>query len=129
MAGTDLSTFNPANVQALVQEITSQISGDATAWWNANSTLVTGYVKSLSEAAIQTQLALAEGRIDQPTANQILDMQKNAFTQTLQFTQYMTLALAQQIENTVFTVIGWAIYNKTGFNLFPTLVQPKPAGS
>lgn len=121
---TDLSTFNPTDAQALVQEITSQISGDATAWWNTNSSLVTGYVRSLSEAAIQTQLALAEGRIDQTTADQILGMQKTAFTQTLQFTQYMTLALAQQIENTVFTVIGWAIYNKTGFNLFPLLVKP-----
>lgn len=121
---TDLSTFNPVNAQALFQELTTQISGDATAWWNTNSTLVGGYVKSLAEAAIQTQLALAEGRIDQATATQILDMQKNAFTQTIQFGQYMTLALAQQIENTVFKVIGWAIYNRTGFNLFPLLVQP-----
>lgn len=126
MAATDLSTFNPADAQALVQELTAQISGDAATWWNANSTLVIGYVKSLSEAAIQTQLALAEGRIDQATASQILDMQKTAFTQTLQFSQYMTLALAQQIENSVFTVIGWAIYNKTGFNLFPLLVKPAP---
>ena len=120
----DLSKFNPADAQALFQEIASEVSGDASAWWNTNSTLVAGYIKSLSEAAIQTQLALAEGRIDQATATQILDMQKTAFTQTLQFAQYMTLALAQQIENTVFTVIGWAIYNKTGFNLFPLLVQP-----
>jgi hypothetical protein len=126
---TDLSKFNPADAQALFQEITSQVSSDATAWWNTNSSLVAGYIKSLSEAAIQTQLALAEGRINQATATQILDMQKNAFTQTLQFAQYMTLALAQQIENTVFTVIGWAIYNKTGFNLFPLLVKPKPATS
>ncbi len=53
-----------------------------------------------------------------------MGMQKAAFSQTLQFAQYMTLALAQQIENTVFTVIGWAIYNRTGFNLFPLLVKP-----
>lgn len=126
---TDLSAFNPADPQALFQEIASQVQGNATAWWNTNSTLVAGYIKSLSEAAIQTQLALAEGRINQATATQVLDLQKNAFNQTLQFTQYMTLALAQQIENTVFTVIGWAIYNRTGFNLFPLLVKPKPKSS
>jgi hypothetical protein len=123
---TDLSTFKPADAQALFQEISSQVSGDATAWWNTNSSLVAGYIKSLSEAAIQTQLALAEGRIDQATATQILGMQKTAFNQTLNFSQYMTLALAQQIENTVFKVVGWAIYNRTGFNLFPLLVQPAP---
>jgi hypothetical protein len=68
--------------------------------------------------------AVCRGLPQTVKVGQIMGMQKAAFSQTLQFAQYMTLALAQQIENTVFTVIGWAIYNRTGFNLFPLLVKP-----
>ncbi|MBS0298276.1 MAG: hypothetical protein JSR45_18400 [Proteobacteria bacterium] len=120
----DLSTFNPANADQLLQMLEGQVSQVSAQWWKANSGAVSGYLKSLAEAAIQTQIALAAGKISQADATDAMNMQKAALQQTVQFTEYMTVVLAQQVFDTVFSVIGWVIYNKTGMNLFPDLVQP-----
>jgi hypothetical protein len=127
MPAVDLSTFNPANADQLFAMLQGQVGQVSQQWWKANSGAVEGYLKSLAEAAIQTQIALAAGKISQQDATDAMNMQKAAMQQTIQFTEYMTLVLAQQVFNAVFTVIGWAIYNKTGMNLFPDLVTPAAA--
>jgi hypothetical protein len=124
MPTPDLSSFNPADADQLLAMIEGQVGQVSAKWWTANESAVSGYLKSLAEAAIQTQIALAANRISQQDATDAMAMQKAALQQTIQFTEYMTLALAQQVFDTVFTVIGWAIYNKTGMNLFPELVSP-----
>nr|WP_166180981.1 hypothetical protein [Altererythrobacter segetis] len=123
----DLSAFNPNNVDDLASRIVQQVSGEAKTWWDKNSGLMTGYVRSLAEAAFQTTTALANGTITAVQANSATRAQKLAFEQTVEFTEFETLVLAQRIVDAVFTVIGWVIYNRTGINLTPGLVQPKAA--
>lgn len=125
---TDLASFNPANAGALFGRIVDELKGTATDWWNENAPLMEGYVKTLAEAAIQTREALLEKRIGQEQADIIMHNQKLAFEQTLRFTKYMTLVLAQQLLDSAFRVVGWAIFNKTGINIAPGLVTPPQSG-
>lgn len=125
----DLSSFDPANANELAARIAAELQGTASDWWNENAPLMEGYVRTLAEAAMQTRLALAEKRIGEEQADIILHNQELAFNQTLRFTRYMTLVLAQKLLDAAFSVVGWAIYNKTGFNLMPTLVRPADRGA
>ncbi|MBI1683549.1 hypothetical protein [Caulobacter hibisci] len=120
----DFSTLQVDNADQLATVLEQQLGATATDWWNANKTVVPGYLRSLAEATVQTQTALANHQITPQAADLILHNQELAFNQTIQFTQFMTLALGQNLLNTVFQVIGWAIYNRTGVNLAPNLVQP-----
>jgi len=120
----DLSTFNPANAQELGQAIVGEISDMGGRWWETNSQDVEGYVRSLAEASVQTTTALAEGRIKQAQATMIFDMQKVAYQNTLNFTKFMTLSLAQRVLDRTFQIIGAAVMNRTGLNLFPGVVDP-----
>jgi hypothetical protein len=70
---------------------------------------------------------VASGAVSPEAADIIMHNQELAFNQTIRFTEYMTLVLAQKLLDTVFAVVGWAIYNRTGVNLFPALVTPKRA--
>ncbi|WP_404480393.1 hypothetical protein [Novosphingobium sp. BL-52-GroH] len=124
---SDLSTFNPTNVDALFDKLVQEVTGEAQDWWTDNKTLMTGYFRSLSEASLQTASALAEGRINEAQANRAFRSQKLAFEQTLEFSEFMTLVLAQRLLDAVFSVIGWVIFNRTGINLSPHLVSA-PAG-
>ncbi|MBO9557859.1 MAG: hypothetical protein J7515_04645 [Caulobacter sp.] len=120
----DFANLRIDNVDDLVATLEEELGGVSTQWWNANKSVVTGYLRSLAEATMQTRLALANGQIPPEAADMIMSNQKLAFTQTLQFTKFMTLVLAQQLLDAAFKVIGWVIYNKTGVNLAPSLVQP-----
>jgi len=124
----DLSTFNPADAGEMGSRIVSEMEGTAGNWWNENAPLMEGYVKALAEAAIQTREALASKRIGEEQAGIIINNQKLAFDQTLRFTKYMTLILAQQLLDAAFSVVGWAIFNKTGINVMPALVKPATPG-
>ncbi|MGJ8529384.1 hypothetical protein [Maritalea sp.] len=119
----DLKNFKPNNINELVNVLTSELSALGKKWWETNSNLVTGYVRSLSQAVIQTQSSLASGSIKPDQADRIMHMQELAFSSTLHFTKYMTFALAQKVLDTTFKVVGWAILNLTGVNLFPQLVS------
>ena len=70
---------------------------------------------------MQTTNALAEGRIKAAQAKMILDMQKVAYQNTLNFGKFMTMALAQRVIDRTFQIIGAAILNRTGLNLFSGL--------
>ncbi|PVM85100.1 hypothetical protein DDF62_21470 [Caulobacter radicis] len=122
----DFSTLQVDDVDSLVSVLEQQLGDTATDWWNANKTVVPGYLRSLAEATIQTRTALANHQITPQAADMILHNQELAFNQTIQFTKFMTLALGQTLLNTVFQVVGWVIYNKTGVNIAPNLVQPTP---
>jgi hypothetical protein len=121
---TDLSAFNPADADALLDGLVEALTGDAKAWWDKNRGLMQGYVKGLAEASMQTAQALAEGRITEYQASQAFAMQRAAFEQALHFSEYMTLVLGQRLLDTVFRIVGWAVLNRTGINLAPNLVQP-----
>ncbi len=119
----DLSTFNPSSAGELASAIGGEISGLGARWWQENSTDVEGYVRSLSEASMQTAAALADGRLKEAQAKMIFDMQKVAYQNTLNFGKFMTMALAQKVMDRTFEIIGAAIVNRTGLNLFPGLVS------
>jgi hypothetical protein len=120
----DFANLKIETVDGLVSALEDELGGVSTKWWNANKSVVSGYLRSLAEASVQTQLALANHQIPPEAADMIMRNQQLAFNQTLQFTKFMTLVLAQQLLDATFRVIGWAIYNKTGINLAPSLVQP-----
>ena len=117
----DLTTFNPSSPSDLATAIAGDISGLGQRWWTENSQDVEGYVRSLAEATMQTTNALAEGRIKAAQAKMILDMQKVAYQNTLNFGKFMTMALAQRVIDRTFQIIGAAILNRTGLNLFSGL--------
>jgi hypothetical protein len=123
----DFASLNIDNVDQLVSTLEDELGGVSTQWWNANKSVVAGYLRSLAEATLQTQVALGNKQIPPEAADMIMRNQQLAFNQTLQFTKYMTLVLAQQLLDATFRVIGWVIYNKTGVNLAPSLVQPTGA--
>jgi hypothetical protein len=123
----DLATFNPTDVDELFDQLVSEVSGEAKTWWTKNKGLMTGYLKSLAEASMQTTIALHNKQITAAQANRAFRAQKLAFEQTLDFSKLMTLVLAQRLLDAIFRVIGWVILNRTGINLAPHLVKPKPA--
>jgi hypothetical protein len=125
----DFASLNIDNVDQLVSRLEDELGGVSTQWWNANKSVVAGYLRSLAEATLQTQVALGNKQIPPEAADMIMRNQQLAFNQTLQFTKYMTLVLAQQLLDATFRVIGWVIYNKTGVNLAPSLVQPTGAAA
>jgi len=119
----DYQNFRPESVGELSGAIGSELSVLGKKWWAVNSELIAGYVASLSEATLQTQIALESGRIKPDQADRIMHMQQIAFKSTIHFTKYMTFALAQKVLDETFKIIGWALYNRTGVNLFPQLVK------
>ncbi len=124
----DFATLNIDSVDQLVSVLEDELGGVSTQWWNTNKGVVAGYLRSLAEATMQTRTALFNQQIPPEAADMIIHNQELAFNQTLQFTQFMTLVLAQQLLNAAFKVIGWVIFNKTGINLAPNLVQPTTPG-
>lgn len=122
--GIDLENFSPSNVGELKAAIIGELSALGKNWWSVNSDLVSGYLASLAEAAMQTNLALAQNRIRPDEAKRIFHMQELAFASTIHFTKYMSFVLAQKVVDLTFKIIGWALFNKTGINLFPQIVKP-----
>ena len=120
----DFANLRIDNVDQLVSTLEDELGGVSTQWWNANKSVVAGYLRSLAEATLQTQVALTNQQIPAEAADMIMRNQQLAFNQTLQFTKFMTLVLAQQLLDATFRLIGWVIFNKTGVNLAPSLVQP-----
>lgn len=121
----DFSTLSLTNVNAMLGAIRTEVAGTAGDWFSKNESTISGYLQSLAQAAVETQASLLAKRIPPEQAQMILDNQKAALQQTLDFAEYMTLALAQQLLDGVFSIIGWSIFNTTGVNLFPDLVKPQ----
>lgn len=116
-----LADFNASSVDELFDEIVQQVKGVAGKWYNSNKDVVSGYLKSLAEAAFQTQTSLKAGRIDKEVADQALRMQQSALRQTIRYTEFMTFVLAQQVVDAAFKVIATAVKNATNIDFFPEL--------
>ena len=114
----DLATFNPQNLDelfhGLIEEGRAAVGGAVD-----NVAAVPAHLKTLAEATLKTAAALAEGRIDAETAKEIFEDRKATLKQALEFEAYMALVVAQKLTDAVFRVIGAAIRNRTGINLFP----------
>ena len=116
-------TFDPDSVGDLVQAILGDLRDLSARWWNENASLVEGYTRSLAEATMQTRTALIEKRIRPDEADRIMHMQELAFNSLIHFTKFMTFSLAQKALDRTFRLVGLAIFNRTGVNLFPHLVD------
>lgn len=119
----DLRSITPEDVQDFFESLKDAITGVSTEWWDANKNTMAGYITSLSEAVVETTLALKQERISEETADQIYRMQQAAFRQTIRYTRFMTYVLAQKIVNAVFEIVAAAIKNYTGINFFPELLS------
>ena len=120
---TDLSKFDPENVDELINELRNQLGNASIQWWNSNQELMGGYVRALAEASIQTRTALESNKISSRAADVLMHNQELAFNQTLSYSKYISYVLAQKLLDTAFSGIGWGIFNRTGINLFPGRVN------
>jgi hypothetical protein len=114
---TDLATFNPRNFGELAEVLEEQIGDIATDWWNENKVVVSARMRLLAKAAMKTTKALAEGRIDQETAEEALAMQRSALDDVITYSQFMSLVLAERVKDALFKVIGQVILNRTGLSI------------
>lgn len=121
---SDLSTFNPKTVDDLLAELKDQASSVLGAWWGTHSAEVESYLASIASATIQTQAALAAGKISPATAATLMQSHADTLKTTLEYAVFMAEVLAQKLVDAVMTVIAWAIFNETGINVAPGLVTP-----
>lgn len=121
---TDFSKLSLDSADALFGALKDEVVSTSSKWFEENEAAISGYLRTLSDAAMRTAEALAEGRIGAEQASMILGDQKATLEQTFDFAQFMTLALAQKLVDGVFSIVGWAVFKATGINLFPELVQP-----
>ena len=120
----DLSKFNPTSVDDLFNAIVSE--GEAALGRPIeNGKAVAGHLRMLATESLKTAKALAEGRIDEQTAKEGFDGRKEALVQIAEFGELLALQAAQRLADSVFRVIGSAIFNRTGINLAPGLVTHK----
>jgi hypothetical protein len=119
----DLSDFNPTSIEELI-EATFTEARTAIGQPIENFASIPAHLTTLAEASLETMKALAEGRLDRQTAEEIMIERKQVLEQIARFSAFMTLVVAQKLSDAVFRVIGWAIFNRTGLNLVPDLVRP-----
>lgn len=120
---TDLSSFNPTSVGELFSTMVHE-GEQALGKPLANVQAVAGYLRGLAEDSLKTAAALAEGRISAQTAQDMVEGHKEVLLQMREFVELQALQAAQRAADAIFRVIGWAIFNRTGINVAPGLVQP-----
>ncbi len=118
----DLSKFDPKNASELATAIIQEVENLSGGVVNHISE-IEGYLRSLAEAAIQTRNSLKAGRISKDQADTRMLMQEMALKGTVKYSEYIAAALAQKIIDKSFEIVGYAIKNKTGINLFPELIS------
>ena len=123
---TDLSSFNPGNVDDLLHMILQE-GEQALGKPIQNVQAVAGYLRGLAQDSLATAAALAEGRISKEVAQRAFEGRKDELLQIREFVELQALQGAQRAADAIFRVIGWAIFNRTGVNVAPGLVNP-PAG-
>ena len=114
----DYSNFKPLTINEFVNGATAELKKLGAHWWEINSNVILGYLKSLGEATLETKKLFKDEMISAVESQHILEMHNMAFRSVIQFTKYKTLALAQKVFEVVTKLIGWAFYNHTGVNLF-----------
>ncbi|WP_420478850.1 hypothetical protein [Brevundimonas sp. FT23028] len=121
---TDLTEFKPASADEFMDQIQRQIGSDLTAVWKANKKKLERNLRVLGEATVRTALLLETRQITEAEADAILYQQEQLFNATLNHTLALPYIAAQSLLNTIFKVVGWAVFNYSGVNLFPALVTP-----
>lgn len=119
----NLKTFKPGSAGELAEALKISVSEVAADWWNATKDSTSGHLKTLAEAAVETQAGLATGQLTQKQAARSLRGQRRLLQQIALHNELMTLVLAQRIADTALEVVGYAIFNTTGINLFPDVVD------
>jgi hypothetical protein len=120
---TDLSDFKPDTIQELVEKILSVVSAEGTKWWEKTRKAVKIHIKTLSQAVLTTQAQVAMEQMSNEEAKYFFDEAKESFETVIPFTKYMGAAAAHRIVKEAMKIVGWAIYNLTGFNFFPAFVE------
>ena len=120
---TDLSTFNPGSVDELLTTILRE-GEQALGRPIDNVQAVAGYLRGLAKDSLDTAKALAEGRISARAAERAFEGRKEELLQIREFVELQALQAAQRAADAIFRVIGWAIFNRTGINVAPGLVNP-----
>lgn len=121
---TDFKDFKPETMTDLFKAIKDDVSDTFEDWWKANKTGISGQIKAVSKAAVETQKSFLKGEIPKELAEISMNAQKRALEQILEHTKLMTLVLLQQVVDAIFKRIGWGLFNQTGLNVFPNLVKP-----
>jgi hypothetical protein len=121
---TNFKTFKPSNMTDLFNAIKDDVSDLFSDWWKANKSGMSGQIKAVAKSAVETQKSLLKGKIPKELAEISMNAQKRALKQILEHTKLMTLALLQDVVDTIFKRIGWGLLNQTGLNVFPDLVKP-----
>ena len=121
---SDLASFNPGSIDELLGRILRD-GEQALGRPIENVGAVAGHLRGLAEDSLKTAKALAEGRIDEETAREVMAGRKEILVQMTEFVELTGLQAMQRVADAVFRVIGWAILNRTGINLAPGLVDPQ----
>lgn len=120
----DFSQLTIASAADLFDALKDEALTTAGDWFRENSAAMSGYLDQLAQATMQTSRALAEGRIGEEQAQMIFADQQAALEQTIEFGHFMTMALAQQLADGIFGIVGWVVQRATGISLFPELMPP-----
>ena len=120
---TDLNQFNPTSLDALLDAMLTEGS-NAVDGVLEDAVAVRAHLKTLADASLKTMKALGAGTISADTAAEIMEERKDVLGQMLEFELFLAHVAAQKLTDAIFRVIGWAVFNRTGINLVPGLVQP-----
>ncbi|MDQ0316074.1 hypothetical protein [Amorphus orientalis] len=119
-------SFKPSTVDAFVDGLIEALKASVGDWFNTVQVDLRGQLEIVAQEALQTKQALAESRITEEREKRLHRLHRLAFQNTLIEMRLAAFRLLQQVVDTVFKAVGWAIYNHTGINLAPALVMPKP---
>ncbi|MGB3315685.1 MAG: hypothetical protein WBB85_14850 [Albidovulum sp.] len=119
----DYKGFTPKTVDELFKGLGSALSDEAGSWFAKNREQSSGYLRSISEAVIQTKIDYAAGRISKADAEFLMRSHKRAMKVYLNGLKYETYEFRQTILDTAVRALGHAIVNLTGVNIAPQLVQ------
>lgn len=119
----DYKGFSPDTAQELVDGLGAALTTEAQSWFERNRDQSIGYLRSISEAVIQTNLDYAAGRIDKGTVAFLMRAHKRAMKVYLNGLKYETYEFRQTILNAAVRALGYAVLNRTGVNVAPHLVQ------
>ncbi|MTI03238.1 hypothetical protein [Roseibium sp. RKSG952] len=119
----DYENFKPSSVDDLLNGLGAAISSEAQTWFADSKEQASGYLKSISEAVIQTQIDFAANRISKQNAEFLMRSHKRAMKVYLNGLKYETFEFRQTILNTAVRALGYAVRNLTGLNIAPQLVR------
>jgi len=121
----EYSNFDPGDIEELVAAMTSEIGDVAINWWNETSGAMSPHLQTLAMAALQTRLGHEAGHITSERVKAEMNSQKLLLDTILLAIGLREMVLRQRVVDAVAKLVGWAIFNRTGINVFPDLVTPE----